>query len=284
MDRKLVTRPALGALFAALLLAGCVVDDLDGSAAKPITLVVPYVGQGSGALLLLEGQTIAFDAGPESSAVLRDELRREHRPAIDLLVVSHWDLDHVGGIDTLVADGMVRRILYGAEPAESWMAARKASWCRRIPSGCERVGTPSRRALASGVELEFGEVDTSAATDNERTMVARVVSTTGRGLLLAPGDLDTVGEARLLASRTPLQASVLLVGHHGSRSSSSLPFLGAVSPRIAIVQAGAGNRYGHPHVEALERLRRIVASVRWVAPQTEERLDLGADPEMPDAP
>jgi len=283
MDRELLTRHAPAVLLAALLLAGCVADDPEGSATGSVTLVAPYVGQGSGALVLLDGQTLAFDAGPESSAVLRDQLRIEDRPSIDLLVVSHWDLDHVGGLDSLVAGGSVHRILYGAEPAESWMAARKASWCRQIPSGCERAAAPSRRALAAGIALELGGIDATAPTDNERTMVARLVSATGRGLLLAPGDLDTLGEARLLASGTPLRAGVLLVGHHGSRSSSSLPFLGAVAPRIAIVQAGAGNRYGHPHVEALERLRRIATSLLWVTPGTRERLDLGTDPEIPGA-
>lgn len=156
------------------------------------------------------------------------------------------------------------------------MSARKEAWCGRIPEGCAKAA--GHRNLADGFRLEFHAGDAEARDDNARSLVARLVDAAGTGLLLAPGDLDTTGEARLLASNPDLRAQVLLVGHHGSRSSSSLPFLGAVGAKTAIVQAGSGNRYGHPHLEALERLRHLVEDLRWVQPQTTERLDLGTDP------
>ena len=87
---------------------------------------------------------------------------------------------------------------------------------------------------------------------------------------MAPGDLDTVGEASLLAHHAELDAAALLVGHHGSRGSSSLPFLGAVGASIAIIQAGLRNGYGHPHIEAIERLRAVVPDTRLVGAETTE--------------
>lgn len=276
MELRLVMRATAALGLLAGLLLGC---DVQGSAASPdadARLLVPYVGQGSGSVLVLPGAVVAFDAGPDSSDALSSTLDAHGLDAIDLMVVSHWDLDHVGGLDLLVAQGRIRRLVHGSEPAEGWMAARKSDWCRRIPDGC--ATTDGHRELSDGFRLEFHPGDPSAKDDNGRSLVTRLVDGTGEGLLLAPGDLDTLGESRLLASGADLRARVLLVGHHGSRSSSSLPFLGAVAATVAIVQAGEGNRYGHPHLEALERLRRLVEDLRWVQPRTTERLDLGTDP------
>lgn len=277
MELRLVMR-ALG-VFGALagILSGC---DLGGAASRPqastARLLVPYVGQGSGAVILLPGAVVAFDAGPDSTEAMTRALVGQGVESIDLMVVSHWDLDHVGGLERLVAQGRIRRLLHGAEPAEAWMASRKEGWCRRIPEGCAIA--EGHRTLPDGFRLEFHAGDPLAPDDNGRSLVTRLVDGAGSGVLLAPGDLDTTGESRLLATGADLRARVLLVGHHGSRSSSSLPFLGAVRASIAIVQAGSANRYGHPHVEALERLRHLVEDLRWVQPQTTERLDLGTDP------
>lgn len=277
MDLRLVTRP-LGLLagLCGVLVGGCDVASTRVAVAEPARLLVPHVGQGAAAVVVLPSSVVAFDAGPDSSTVVDDLLRTEGLGAIDLLVVSHWDLDHVGGLDRLVSRGRVRGILQGSEPADPWMAARKKAWCSKVPEGCRTAG--SSAALSDGFRLEFHGGDAGAPDDNARGLLARLLDGSGRGLLLAPGDLDTTGESRLLASGSDLRAKVLLVGHHGSRSSSSLPFLGAVRPAVAIVQAGLGNRYGHPHREALERLRHLVEDLRWVQPETTERLDLGKDP------
>lgn len=258
------------------LLAGCDVASPRVGTTPPVRLLVPYVGQGAAAVVVLPTSVVAFDAGPDSSMALDALLDAEGLRSIDLLVVSHWDLDHVGGLDPLVARGRVRGILHGSEPAEPWMAARKESWCSKVPEGCRTAG--SSEGLSDGFRLQLHGGDTAAPDDNRRGLASRLVDPAGWGLLLAPGDLDTAGESRLLAAGSDLRARVLLVGHHGSRSSSSLPFLGAVRPGVAIVQAGLGNRHGHPHHEALERLRHLVEDLRWVQPETTERLDLGTDP------
>lgn len=258
------------------ILSGCDVGGATTAQTSRARLIVPYVGQGTAAAVVLPGAVVAFDAGPDSSEGLSLALDEQGAKTIDLMVVSHWDLDHVGGLERLVAQGRVRRLVHGSEPAEPWMALRKEEWCRRIAEGC--FSADRAAGLADGFRLEFHLGDPSAQDDNGRSLVSRLVDGQGRGLLLAPGDLDTTGESRLLASGVDLRAQALLVGHHGSRSSSSLPFLGAVRADVAIVQTGSGNRYGHPHLEALERLRLLVEDIRWVQVKTTERLELGTDP------
>jgi beta-lactamase superfamily II metal-dependent hydrolase len=87
----------------------------------------------------------------------------------------------------------------------------------------------------------------------------------GKSSFLFVGDAEAHAEARLVDSRAPLRASVLKVGHHGSRTSTSAPFLRAVSPSLAVISAGAGNRHGHPHADVLSRLREAVPNVLSLA-------------------
>lgn len=228
-------------------------------------IVVPAVGQGAGVLVIRDGSAIAFDAGPDSSSALSRALREEGIERAELLVVSHWDLDHVGGLDALIQAGQVEQIAHGGEPVEQWMGARKRAWCAKVPKGCVLVEQGAAKSVLGDFSTEFVRTDPDGATDNERSLVTRLVDGSGTGLFLAPGDIDTSAEAAILARNIPIDARFLLVGHHGSRGSSSLPFLGAVHPLVAFVQAGRGNDHGHPHVEAMERIREVVPDLRVVS-------------------
>ena len=263
MGRIVVIRRVF-ALFVAALLAGCAMPT--ETAPPTPRVVVPYVGQGAGAIVVRGSRAIAFDAGPDSSAALARLLVREGIERLDVLFVSHWDLDHVGGLDSLLAHGMVGRIVHGGEPAEAWMRSRKDAWCRRVIGGCLLAKQGDAMGVLEEMRTEFVYASPSGASDNERGLVVRLVGVRGEGVLLAPGDIDTTVEARLLERGAPLGSRVLLVGHHGSRGASSLGFLGQVAPEVAIVQAGVANGYGHPHVEASERLRAVVPRVRRLLP------------------
>lgn len=237
-------------------------------------IVVPAVGQGAGILVVRDGAAIAFDAGPDSSFVLSRALRTEGIARAELLIVSHWDLDHVGGLDALIQAGQVEQIVHGGEPVEEWMRSKKRAWCAKVPKGCVLVEQGRARTVLGDFATEFVRTDPDGATNNDRSLVSRLVDGGGSGLLLAPGDIDTSGEAAILSRNVPIRAEFLLAAHHGSRGSSSLPFLGAVRARTVFVQAGRGNAYGHPHVEALERLREVVADLRVVA-------DVGTESVLP---
>jgi competence protein ComEC len=88
---------------------------------------------------------------------------------------------------------------------------------------------------------------------NDNSVVLKL--TYGEFSALLTGDMEERNEARLVSENTTLlDADVLKAGHHGSRTSSSLPFLNAVTPEVVIISLGAGNTYGHPHQEALDRI------------------------------
>jgi competence protein ComEC len=92
------------------------------------------------------------------------------------------------------------------------------------------------------------------------SVVLRVVY--GDVSFLLTGDIFVEGESGLVQRDAELDSDVLKVAHHGSRSSSSPPFLEAVSPAVAVVSAGSDNRYGHPHAETMEALRCHVDDAR----------------------
>ena len=95
------------------------------------------------------------------------------------------------------------------------------------------------------------------ANDNSLVIRARH----GQRTLLFTGDIEEQAEARLLQHAQRLRADVLKVPHHGSRTSSSEAFVRAVAPELAIISAGRGNRFGHPHAEVEARLRTLVKQV-----------------------
>jgi competence protein ComEC len=146
-------------------------------------------------------------------------------------VVTHADVDHAGGMAAVRERFTVRETWDGAPPAGA------------LPLG-GAVLTP---------------LTTAAAGRNDAARVVRV--DLGLVSILLASDVEAAGEQALLASGAPLGATVLKVAHHGSRTSSTPPFLAAVRPAVAVVSVGARNTYGHPDPGVLARLAGADADV-----------------------
>jgi len=222
------------------------------------------VGQGTSVLIRTRSHVLLFDAGPQYSResdagqrVLLPLLRARGDAAIDLLVLSHRDLDHVGGARALLGAATVAALSSSLEPGHPLAAAaRRATRCeagqRWTWDGVEfAVLRPAVEDYARGLK------------PNALSCVIRVAGN-GRSVLLT-GDIEREQEALLVAEHgSSLRSDVLIVPHHGSKTSSSSAFLDAVRPTVAVVQAGYRNRFGHPAAEVMARYRergiRLVAS------------------------
>ncbi|HZS38963.1 MAG TPA: ComEC/Rec2 family competence protein [Polyangia bacterium] len=270
-------RPRELALFAfwfALPLALLLMKERAGAEAR---LAVSFidVGQGDAALITSPtGKSVLVDGGPpESAAALTEFVRARARQPLDLVLLTHRHVDHLGGLESLIRSVGTRLFLDSSYP-------HPTPAYRRLVRLLEERHVPVREAirgrrvdLGDGAILELlGPPEPALAHTrsdvNSNSVVARL--DWRRLSVLFAADAEAPAERWLLAERTRLRARVLKVAHHGSRYSSTLRFLRAVAPEIAVVSCGAGNDYGHPHPLALRRLAQVGARVY----RTDERGDV----------
>jgi competence protein ComEC len=158
---------------------------------------------------------------------------------LDVLMVSHRDNDHIGGAAAVLAMQPDARLFSSIEEAHPLQALRKASRC-----------LAGQRWEWDGVVFEVlhpAAADYGVAGNKPNAMSCVLRITNGSRTALLVGDIESPQELRLAtANPASLKADVLLVPHHGSKTSSSAVFLDAVKPQWAVAQAGYRNRFGHP--------------------------------------
>jgi competence protein ComEC len=218
------------------------------------------VGQGLAVLVRTANRALLYDAGPafgsdadSGERVIAPYLRAAGVGRLDAMVVTHNDIDHSGGAASVAENFEVDAMLSS------------------LPAGHPLLGlVPGARRCAAGlawtwdgVRFEFLHPALAAAgakRTNDLSCVLKV-SAGGRSMLLT-GDIEKPAEAEMLAGNAAaLSADVLLVPHHGSRTSSSEAFLAAVRPAAAVIPVGYRNRFGHPNGEVLGRYSAIDCGV-----------------------
>ncbi|TAK44656.1 MAG: DNA internalization-related competence protein ComEC/Rec2 [Betaproteobacteria bacterium] len=210
------------------------------------------VGQGLAVVVRTANRTLLYDAGPQFGAdadsgerIVAPYLQAVGTVRLDALVVTHNDTDHSGGAAAVIANFDVDELLSSLPPAHPLHAMLPVS--RRCIRGAQWQWDGVRFAL-----LHPAAEDARARRANNLSCVLRV--STGTGSVLLTGDIERVAEEALLGrGADTLRADVLLVPHHGSRTSSSAAFVAAVRPRFAVIPVGYRNRFGHPEAEVLER-------------------------------
>jgi competence protein ComEC len=238
----------------------------------PPRVVVLDVGQGdaivvqgrSGALLV-DGGT-ALPGGPDlGETVVVPALRALGIRRLDLVVATHADLDHRGGLGAVLQTLPVARLWlpFGGTRDPDFAPLLAAAGAAHVPVEERGAGSPAER---------FGDLrvaplwpphapDPADPARNDRSLTLRV-EVGGRAVLL-PGDLEAPAEARLVAAGAPLAADVLKLPHHGSRTSSSPGFLAAVGGWVAIASAPRSGRFGMPHPDVVARARAAGYTVWW---------------------
>nr|MDP2192603.1 DNA internalization-related competence protein ComEC/Rec2 [Rhodoferax sp.] len=213
-------------------------------------LLAADIGQGNAVIVRTATHALVYDAGPrfsrESDAGQRVlvPLLRALDVAVDTVMLSHRDSDHVGGALAVLAMQTKAELLSSIEDDHELQAVRKAKRC-----------VAGQRWRWDGVDFEVlhpRAVDYDAANKtNAMSCVLRISNGVQSALLT--GDIEQAQEARLVGEGASLKSDVLLVPHHGSKTSSSPAFLDAVQPQIALVQAGYRNRFSHPAEPVLLR-------------------------------
>ncbi|WP_210547012.1 DNA internalization-related competence protein ComEC/Rec2 [Rhodoferax sp. PAMC 29310] len=201
------------------------------------------VGQGNAVIVQTARHVLVYDTGPRYG-LDNDAGQRVLVPMlsafgarVDALVLSHRDSDHVGGAAAVLLAHPKATMLSSIEDTHELQRLRPATRCQA-----------GQQWRWDGVDFE---VLHPSASDYEGASKSNALSCTlrisnGQRAALLAGDIEKAQELRLTAQGVNLKADILLVPHHGSQTSSTPEFLDAVSPRIALVQSGYRNRYGHP--------------------------------------
>ena len=223
------------------------------------------VGQGDAAVVEFPGSHVMIiDAGGFMSqtfdsgrAIVAPFLWQRKIGRIDTLVLSHPNLDHYGGLEFLAAHFGVTSFWFNGDERSGSRRFRRLMTtlqendiqthilCREVPN--REIG---------GVRVQIlhppcGQTDLDT---NDASLVLRLSH--GEVDMLFSGDVEAAGEDSLLATPVQLESEILKVPHHGSRSSSSQPFLEAVSPQVAIASLGYQNRFRFPAPEVVDRYER----------------------------
>ena len=202
------------------------------------------VGQGLSVFVATRHHTLLYDTGPAwpsfstGEAVVAPYLRSRGVANLDALIVSHTDNDHAGGADGVLRHVGARRLL-GGEPFEA--AGRRFEACR-----------DGQRWTWDGVRFEVLHPAALRYAGNNASCVLKITAG-GRSLLLT-ADIEKAAERALLTDGR-VASEVMLVPHHGSRTSSAPAFIDQVSPRLAVVTSGYRNSFGLPKADIIQRYR-----------------------------
>ena len=238
-------------------------------------LLAADVGQGNAVLVRTATHSLLYDAGPRYSA----ESDAGHRvlvpllaqmdERIDTLMLSHRDSDHTGGAAAVLAM-QPKAALWSSLEDEHPLHALRPGWTRcqagqtwvwdavkfevLHPPALQAISAPALPQALAGTANQGGaqsqRTKTTPTRPNALSCVLRI--STARSAALLAGDIERGQEQALLETGLS-PVDVLLVPHHGSKTSSSQPFLQALQPRLALVQAGYRNRFGHPAPEVVAR-------------------------------
>ena len=243
--------------------------------------------QGRSAALLIDGGSAVAGSYDRGASDVVPALLALGIRSLDLVVVTHGDLDHRGGI-TAVLEAMPVSALwlpFGARRQAAFADLLVRARARGVPvlerglgSAPERFGDlrcvplwPPQPAGGPGSSTP-GEL-----SRNDASLVVRV-DAAGRSLLL-PGDIEAGAERRLLQEHgTALRAEILKLPHHGSRTSSSVSWLAAVDADIAVASASRYSRFGMPHPLVRRRVREAGAALWWTGSDGAVWIALGSDP------
>lgn len=209
-------------------------------------------GQGMASVLQTQNHTLVYDAGTRLSdsfdigkLVVIPYLNSKGINVLDKLIISHDDIDHSGGAPSIVKALKVNEIM---SSSTAFLPDRKILKC-----------VTGQTWVWDGVQFEILSPDKSTQGNDNNLSCVLKVSNELHSLLLT-GDIEKKIEKRLVANesiRKKLNSDVMIVPHHGSKTSSHQEFIKAASPKLALIPAGYRSRFGHPKPEIVKRYQSL---------------------------
>jgi competence protein ComEC len=232
-------------------------------------LQVSFLDVGQGDAILIQapgGKKVLLDGGEDGDKLLSnlDEEFGWRDKKIDLMVLSHPHADHVRGFNSLfgryqISEVVGTGVLHNSSVYEAWLTNIKNNNLK-----LKTVKAGETIDLGGGATLQvlfpFSDLNGQTVSNlNNSSLVLKL--TYGQISFLLTGDAEEEVEKQLLASSVDVSAQVLKVAHHGSANATSMKFLEAVKPQLAIISVGKDNDFGHPHDTTLNKLEASGAKI-----------------------
>ncbi len=175
---------------------------------------------------------------------------------IDKIILTHGDLDHIGGTEAIIQNFNVKEVIVGSGHVETSKSEEEKALYTLI-----KMKKITLKAAQKGDSWRIGRfafyvVGPSGKEDNKNDGSIVLYTALGGKRWLFTGDLEEKGERNLLKQYPKIKADVLKIGHHGSLTSTSKSFIEQINPKVALISVGKKNRFGHPHRDVIELLEK----------------------------
>lgn len=228
---------------------------------RVLTFAMLDIGQGDA--LFIESPTgtqVLVDSGPPNKILgkLQQVMPILDR-SIDAFIITNPDADHIGGFLDILKVYKVGRVFEPGVVTDSktYQNLEAEIKNKNIPDILAKRGMRLDLGGGAVIDILFPDRDVSSWATNDGSIVARLIY--GDTSIMLTGDAPVETEKIILSENSPTQlaSTILKVGHHGSHTSSSSPFVQAVSPEYALISDGKDNKYGHPHQDTLAMLNNF---------------------------
>jgi len=256
MKNKKIIYGVILLLFVLAIILGLIIF---GSNKDFLTVNFLDVGQGDAILISQGKKQVLIDGGPSGQKMM--EKLGTYVPfwdrEIEVILITHPDSDHIEGLVSVLQNYKVDVIIETDVASESAVYAKLQDLIKEKNIQKIKGTRGTKIKISEKNELEILNSQDENAAAQKETNSSSIVSklTVGNEKFLFMGDLPSENEIKLISQNVDLSAEILKVGHHGSKYSTSTDFLNKVGPEDAVISAGKNNRYGHPAMETLDRLK-----------------------------
>lgn len=224
----------------------------------PLTVKVLDIGQGDAILIRTKDQVVLIDTGDvPTKEKLVSMLKSQGISSIDKLIITHPHADHLGGAEAIFDNFTVKQIYDSGQKTTSNVYKQYLTQIKKknIPFSVVTAGMTIGLGNETVLKVLAPEKQLITGTEsdlNNNSIVTKLVF--GSFSMLLTGDAEKESEERMLQNDAAgLKSTLLKSGHHGSKSSSSVPFLQAVKPEAVLISVGVNNDYHHPHPSTLKK-------------------------------
>lgn len=226
-------------------------------------LRVHFIDVGQGDSMLIEtpdNRAILIDGGvPEAGSKLISYLKEQHIEEIDLMIATHPDYDHIGGLIDVLEHFPVRKVLENGEVQLTKTFAKYRFYLFKEQVPVQIAQADDKIMLAEDVQLHILHAADEHAENRNQSAIALKLSYNEIDFLFM-SDVEAEQE-EAIAEKYDVNSEVLKVAHHGSNSSSTLKFLKKVNPEVSIITYSASNDYGHPVERVINNLAKVESQI-----------------------